>query len=80
MTGLRDTGTGPRTTLGWPWQCAGCGWTNRSRETECDGCGENRATAELSRADLVAVIKAIPDAVAKAAVIGAKYTTRKPAA
>lgn len=58
------------------WKCAGCGWTNVGFVRECDGCGENRTTAELSRSELVAVIRAIPDAVAQAAVIGAKYARR----
>lgn len=39
------------------WRCEGCGTANAADERECDGCGEGRATAVLTRAQLVTIAR-----------------------
>jgi hypothetical protein len=44
------------------WKCAGCGWTNLGQIMNCDGCGERRTTATMSRSVLAGRVDALTEA------------------
>lgn len=60
------------------WKCEGCGWTNRDREHECDGCGEPRWTAVQNHAQLSNALVKIRSAVGGALLITVSGETKMP--